>query len=363
MTQIAFRLLLFVSALQTHQNFINVDGPDLTSRAASAISRGAAQGGNFWLAYTFAVRPGVLFDTVVIGPGGSRMSIDGRAFATAPLETRNLGVFLLYDGATRRAIRAEVYNLDRSRDYFGYPVYWLGRASTDESLPFLRNLLNAMQSYESSRRVVDAIGAHDDPQAAKMLQDIVRSVRIERVRTAAVSWLGHASGQTDFLADLVRDERESAPVRREAAEALGEGAASSSLLQNLYRSVTHREVKAELLEAMGDRFDNAAVSFLIETFHREPDRHLREEAIEALAEINDDRAVDAMAKAYDSARDEQMKNEIIEALGDAESPRALEKLIAVAKTDPSVKLRRRAIAMLGESHDPAALEFLERLLK
>jgi len=34
--------------------------------------------------------------------------------------------------------RMEVYNLERKREYAGYPVYWLGRANNEESLNYLR---------------------------------------------------------------------------------------------------------------------------------------------------------------------------------------------------------------------------------
>ena len=362
MIRIVFTFLIFVSAAQSQQGFISIDGADLKSKLATALTRGSAQGGTFWVAYAFEVRPGVVFDTEFIGSGGSRVTVNGAAFG-ADAGTRNLGVFLMYEGAGRTPIRAEIYNLDRRRDYSGYPVHWLGRISGSDSLPFLRGLIDTTQSYDAARHLVDAIGAHDDARVATALRDIVRGSKVVRARTAAVSWLGHSAGQTDFLAALVRDERETVAVRREAAEAIGESSTSTAVLQDLYRAVTHREVKRELLEAMGERFEPSAVAFLIETIQREPDRDLKEEAIDALADMEDDRAIDALARAYDSARDEEMKKEILDALGDAESSLALQKLQSVAQRDPSIRLRRRAIEALGESHDPSALRFLEQLIK
>ena len=363
MIRIAFTLLILVSAAQSQQGFINIDGADLKSKLTTALSRGSAQRGTFWVAYAFDVRPGVVFDTEFIGSGGSRVTVNGAAFA-ADAGTRNLGAFLMYEGgAGRPPIRAEIYNLDRRRDYSGYPVYWLGRISGSDSLPFLRGLIDTTQSYDATRHLVDAIGAHEDARVATVLREIVRSAKVERARTAALSWLGHSAGQTDFLAALVRDERETVAVRREAAETIGDSEVSPAVLQDLYRAVTHREVKRELLEAMGERFEPSAVAFLIETIQREPDRDLKEEAIDALADMEDDRAIDALARAYDSARDEEMKKEILDALGDAESSLALQKLQSVAQRDPSIRLRRQAIEALGESHDPSALRFLEQLIK
>src|SRR5262249_9635993 len=103
----------------------------------------------------------------------------------------------------------------------------------------------------------------------------------------AVSWLGHFPGESTFLAALVRDERESVEVRKEAADAIGDSPDGDALalLQNLYRSVANREVKREILDAISDdRPEERAVNFLIEVAEREPDRELRKEAIEGLGE-------------------------------------------------------------------------------
>ena len=137
-------LLLFAAQSQTPniarppQGFTNVEGANLKSRLGSAIKLGAARQGRFWVAYTFAVRPGVAFDAEVIGSRGSAIVING-AVVGAQLETRNLGVFLLHEGSGGSVLRAEIYNLNRPRDYAGYPVYWIGHGPGNESLPLLRS--------------------------------------------------------------------------------------------------------------------------------------------------------------------------------------------------------------------------------
>src|SRR4030095_2438989 len=100
------------------------------------------------------------------------------------------------------------------REYAGYPVYWLGRGGAEERLNLLRSLIGSVGSTEAADRLTAAIGAHDDPRVAAILKDLIRSSKVERVRTTAVSWLGHLPGETPFLATLVRDERESLEVRK-----------------------------------------------------------------------------------------------------------------------------------------------------
>jgi HEAT repeat protein len=357
--------LLGLVLAQVPANSIRVDGPDLKSRYAAAIKQGAAQKGPFWASYTFPVRPGVFFDVEVAGWHGSAILINDTV-AGSRVESRNLGVFVLHEGSSGRVIRTEIYRLDRPRDYAGYPVYWLGDGPSNESLLLLRSIADNTSSPDAAARLVDAMGGHDDPRLADTLRDVIGSAKFEPARTSAVSWLGQLAGQVDFLAGLVRDEGQALSVRREAAESLGDSfdPAAMPALQSLYRTVTHREVKRELIEAIGDStFEGAAVSFLIEVAERETVRELRNQVIEELGDMTDERAIVALVRLYDSVRDEETKEEILEALGDAEVEPAWQKLAAVAQGDPSLRLRKQAIELLGESKNPNAVGVLEKLIR
>lgn len=346
------------------QSFINVDGPDLKSRLDAAIRQGRSQQKRFWAAYTFDIGPGIAFDAVIIGSGGSRTVINGSMVGPG-IETRNVGVFLLHEKDGRSIVRAEIYNLERAREYAGYPVYWLGRGANEESLNLLRGLIGTVGSIEAADRLTDAIGAHDDPRVASILKDLIRASKVERVRTTAVSWLGHHPGESTFLAALARDERESVEVRKEAADAIGESPDGDALalLQNLYRSVTNREVKREILDAISDdRPEERAVNFLIEVAEREPDRELRKEAIEGLGEKKDSLSLQALGKiANDSEAGIELQRAAVEAIGARPEDEALPLLKKIASSHPSAEARREAIERLGEL--PGQISFLVELAR
>ena len=61
------------------------------------------------------------------------------------VETRNLAIFLLREPGGNQVTRMEVYNLERKREYSGYPVYWLGRSNNEESLNYLRALSESLR--------------------------------------------------------------------------------------------------------------------------------------------------------------------------------------------------------------------------
>jgi HEAT repeat protein len=348
--------------------FTPVEGADLRARLAAAIkqARSRSSQSRFWTAYAFDVRPGVGVDIVIIGSGGSRIDINGVSHSSSgKYETRNLGVFLLHETDGSQVTRAEVYNLERPRDYSGYPVYWLGRATNDESLSFLKTLIATTRSSDVADSATDAIGLHDDQRVEGMLKELIKSSSIEKVRITAVSWLGNFPGQVEYLAALVRNDRESVEVRKEAADALGDSqdAAALTSLQTLYAAVNNREVKRELLDSIAESKDEAAaVRFLIKVTETEPDRELRKEAIDGLGESKDPASLKALEKLIDDPNtDADLQQEAVEAISEKEPDVAVPLLVKFAKTHKSIGVRREAMDHLGEI--PGQLSFMAEVAR
>src|ERR1044071_7888437 len=120
----AIVLVLSAAALGQTKNFTPVDGANLKTKIESAIIAGKASvpNGRFWVGYQFEVRPGVAVDfEIVDSSGGVYMSMDGTSMMFDPRhETRELGLFLLYDTQRDSFTRAEVYNLRRDHEFSSY---------------------------------------------------------------------------------------------------------------------------------------------------------------------------------------------------------------------------------------------------
>jgi HEAT repeat protein len=348
------------SRAQSPAAFIDVEGADVSARLAAARTRGR-QDGRFWAAYAFRVRPGIAFDAAYVGTG--RVILFNGAVAAAPIDTGSAEVFLLYENAGRAPVRVEIYSVRRPRDLGGLPVYWLGQAPADQSLAVLRGLVSDVPGQEAAGRLVDAIGAHDLPDVAAVLSGIIRTVTTGRARTAAVSWLGYWPGQTNLLAGLVRDAREQTAVRHQAAESLGRAPDRDvlPLLQELYRTVTHRDIRRELLEAIADnQFDASASAFLIQVSATEPDRQLRGDALESLGERSDAeslRALERAAFAADVAPD--LQNAAVEAIRERPEHEGVPLLRKIVDSHPRAGVRRKAIEELADL--PGQLAFLSSL--
>ncbi|HEX7771403.1 MAG TPA: hypothetical protein VF435_03220, partial [Pyrinomonadaceae bacterium] len=200
------------SPTTTVQSFTAVEGADLMAKLEAAQTRARARQTPYWSAYTFDVRSGVAVDPAIREFNGTMNTIgDTTIFiGTTPtgqtVETRNLAIFLLRDPASNQITRMEVYNLERKREYSGYPVYWLGRANNEESLNYLRAIAAATPLDMLSERAVLSIALHDDARVAGMLKNFVETSPNQRIRSTSVYWLGQVGGEQAFLASLVRND-------------------------------------------------------------------------------------------------------------------------------------------------------------
>jgi HEAT repeat protein len=345
--------------------FIPVDGPDLRSRIDAAIRLGRATQARFWTAYAFDVRPGVSVD---VDWDGKRTFRDGINISfDSARETRNLGVFLLREPNDGAVARVEVYNLDRVREYSGYRVYWLGRAGNEESLNLLRGLVEGRQAVKVSEHATMAIALHDDPRVAGLLKNFVQQSSIEKVRTSAVFWLGQVGGETSFLADLVRKDGESTEVRKQAAFAIGisKDSAALSTLQSLFPSITHRDVKNQIIFAASINEDkDGAVNFLIDVASKDADREARKQAIFWLGQKAGERSLGMLKDTIDSAdADTEIKNQAVFAISQRPKNESVPLLINIARTHSNPAVRKQAIFWLGQTGDERAVDFFKEILQ
>src|SRR5947209_11443038 len=260
------------SPATTIQSFTAVEGADLNAWLEAASQRARTRQMPYWSAYAVDVRPGVAVDPNIHQFNGSMNNIGdttvfiGTTANGMTVETRNLAIFLLRAPGNNQVTRMEIYNLERKREYGGYPVYWLDRANNEESLNYLHGLADAAPAGLLAERAVLAISLHDDNRVGALLKNFIRTSQNRRIRSSAVYWLGQVGGEQAFLADLVRNEAEDHDLRKRAAYAIGESRDHSALatLQTLYDTVTDREVRRSIAHAAGENEDrDAALAFVL----------------------------------------------------------------------------------------------------
>jgi HEAT repeat protein len=387
------------SPTTTVQSFTAVEGADLMARLEAAQSRARSKQTPYWSAYTFDVRPGVAVDPAIrefngsINTMGDTTVFVGTTASGTTIETRSLAIFLLRDPSSNQITRMEVYNLERKREYSGYPVYWLGRASNEESLNYLRAIAAATPLDILSERAVLGIALHDDARVAGMLKNFVSTSPNQRIRSSSIYWLGQVGGEQTFLASLVRNETEDVKLRRSAAHALGQSRERGALatLQDLYKSVNDAEIRRSVISAVGNSFDEQpAYTFLLgvakndadwesrrtavrqlghfqradtaddlmKIYANEANVEVKRAALRSLAETKSPAAIDALLKLFDAETNPDVKRSVLQSLSEIKSTRIEDKLFEVARSNETVDVRRQAIRMLGERVSKRSFEFL-----
>lgn len=367
----AFVLSIFVAAIAQTKSFTPVEGANLKAKIDNAVTQGRAQG-RFWVGYQFEVRPGVGVDFEIVGPTGTfSVSNDGWSMMDdSRYETRELGLFMFYEGERDKFTRAEVYNLKREHQFSGYPVYWAGKATNEESLNYLKSIIDssAPEINRLSDRAAFAIALHDDARVESILTDMIKKPVAESIRNRAIYWLGYtpeSQAKNNFLAEIVRNQRESSDAREQAMSALGmsKAATNLSLLETLYDTMTSRDLKRRALSGIA-RNDNrdAAATFLIRIAENDRDLELRKSAIANLGRVAGEKSLSILVSTLDSSAEFELQKQAVVSIGRRPKDESIPILIRTARNHPRVEIRKLAVQALGRTGDERAIAFLRELL-
>ena len=367
-------LILCAAVWGQTKNFTPVEGANLKAKIENAIVAGKANApaGRFWVGYQFEVRPGVGIDfEIVDSAGGIYMSMDGTSMIFDPRhETRELGLFLLYDMQRESFTRAEVYNLKRSREFSNYPVYWAGHITNEESLNYLKSILDSSspELNRLSERAIFAIALHDDARVDAMLTEMIRRPVAEPMRSRAIYWLGNtpeSQTKSTLFAEIIRNNQESSDARQAAMSALAmsRSAAALPLLQNLFETMTPHELKRRALGGIArNENSDAAATYLIHVAETEKDVELRKSAIANLGKVAGQKSLGALTSTLDGDGEIEVQKQAVLAIGRRPKDEAVPILIRTARNHPKMPVRKLAIQVLGQTGDERAVAFFRELL-
>lgn len=367
-------LALCAAVVAQTKSFTPVDGANLKARIDSAIVSGKANapGGRFWVGYQFEVRPGVAVDfEIVDSAGGVYMWMDGTPMTFDPrYETRELGLFLLFDTQRESFTRADIYNLRRTHEFSNYPVYWAGHIGNEESLNYLKTIVDspAPEVNRLAERALFAIALHDDARVDPILIEMIRRPLAEPLRSRAIYWLGNTpetQTKNTLFTEIVRNNQESSDARQAAMSALAmsRSAAALPLLQNLFETMTTSELKRRALSGIA-RNDNsdAAATYLIHVAESEKDLELRKSAIANLGRIAGQKSLGALTSTVDNEGEVELQKQAVIAIGRRSKDEAVPILIRTARNHPKMAIRKLAIQVLGQTGDERAVAFFRELL-
>ena len=371
-TALLLASLIFASGQS--KTFTPVEGANLKAKIDNAVLQGRsnALSGRFWVGYQFEVRPGVATDfEVVDGAGGVYISMDGSSMMFDPrYETRELGLFFLFDVPREQFTRAEVYNLKRNREFSGYPVFWAGHVGNEESLNYLKSIIDspAPEMSRLAERATFAIALHDDARVDPLLMDLIKRSINEPVRSRAIYWLGNtpeSAAKNAFFLEIIRNSQEDDEARQNAMSglAMSHSPATLPVLENSYETQTSREIRRRALSGIA-RNDNtdASATYLIRTAESEKDFELRKSAILALGRVAGQKSLGALTSTIDNDSETELQKQAVIAIGRRPKDEAVPVLIRVARSHPKMPVRKQAIQVLGQTGDERAVALFRELL-
>jgi HEAT repeats len=364
-------LIVPVFAVAQTKPFIPVEGASLKAKIDGAITAGRANvpNGRFWVGYQFEVRPGVAVDFEIVNGSGVYVWNDDSMGSDPRYETRELGLFMLYDTQREQFIRADVYNLKRDHEYSNYPVYWAGRISNEESLNYLKSMVDSTPDPNAlASRALYTISLHDDARVEAMLIEFIRRPVVDALRNRAINLLGtipESQAKNSVLTEIVRNEREDNEARQAALGALSmsRSAAMLPVFQNLFETMTARNLKTLALRGVS-RSDNSegAATYLIHVADAEKDQQLRKSAIANLGRVAGQKSLNALAATLDGGTDVELQKTAVTALARRPKDESIPILIRTARNHPSMEVRKTAIRVLGQTGDERAIALFSELL-
>jgi HEAT repeat protein len=148
-----------------------------------------------------------------------------------------------------------------------------------------------------------------------------------------------------------------------SALAMSRSAAALPLLQNLFETMTTRDLKRRALTGIA-RNDNsdAAATYLIRVAESEKDIELRKSAIANLGRIAGQKSLGALTSTVDGDADIELQKQAVVAIGRRAKDEAIPILIRTARNHPKMAVRKVAIQVLGQTGDERAVAFFRELL-
>ena len=264
------------------------------------------------------------------GKGKNQVGVEDK-FEDAPAPAALLFLYSQKDGL----LDVSLLDPDQSYDFTDTPVYWLGRATNDESLALTeRYFESAGSTAHLQSTLVFVASCHQGPQVPDFLKKVALGNYAGKVKESAVFWLGNY-GDSKSLATL----------------------------KEIFAKVQETDVKKHIVFALQLSKQKEAVEELIRIAKSEPNQDIRKSAVFWLGQKASVESIKALKDIVDEPKEESgLKEQAVFAISQLPKDKSVPMLIDIAKTNKSPSVRKRAIFWLGQTGDESALKFFEEIL-
>jgi HEAT repeat protein len=248
---------------------------------------------------------------------------------SAPL--REKAVFLLSQKRTSETENTllSVARNDPSPDVREKAVFWLSQVPTERAVDLLEQVVRGTGDAGVREKAVFALSQHSSPRASQALRSVAeQSSYPADLREKAIFWLG----------------------QKPSAE-------NAAYLRSLYGKLDNQELKEKALFALSQMHGQGNEAWLLNVAQNERESmDLRKKALFWAAQGGLSAA--DLGSLYDRTTGQEMREQIVFALSQSRDAAAMDKLISIARTERDPDLRKKAIFWLSQSKDPRVGEVL-----
>jgi HEAT repeat protein len=218
----------------------------------------------------------------------------------------------------------------------------------------LKQVLADESDPELRRAAIYGIAMEEDDEAAELLQMLYENANSNEEKSMILESLSIMDEAKPLALTILRTEKDP-ELQQEAIHILGIMEATEELGE-LYNSMTSRESRVAILEAMAIAEDTNGLMKVLDT---EQDEDLRAAAIQSLAISEGDGVTEKLVSIYPTASREE-KSAVIQSMMIMEDPDAL---LSLLKSEEDPELKREMMQMLTIMDSEEADEYLFEMLE
>jgi HEAT repeat protein len=213
-------------------------------------------------------------------------------------------------------------------------VFWLSQVGTERAVSALDSILQASKDEEIQKKALFALSQTGSPKAGQALRSYAQRTDVsEDVQEEAVFWLGQQGGKDNV-----------------------------EFLRGLFKRAKSDQVREKILFSLSQTRDPDSGRWLLDVAQDgTEDIEMRKKALFWAGQSGV--SIEELTGLYGRLKDAEMKEQLIFALSQRNEKAAVDKLIDIAKTDPDREMRKKALFWVSQSHDPRVSQLLQDILE
>jgi HEAT repeat protein len=237
-----------------------------------------------------AIFAATLADSVDMGPTLHDFARDG----SKPAEAREQAIFWMSQIPEERVVGYLEGLLRDSREerIQDKAIFALSQHESDRSKAILRDFAVQEGGSEKLRgQAIFWLGQGKRGESPEYLRSLYSRVRTEALKDKVIFAVSQQKGAESgkWLLDLVSNRSEPMAMRKKALFWAGQGSVSTEMLASLYAKMTEREMKDQMIFALSQKKDAAAIDKLMDIARNDADREARRKAMFWLGQSKDPR--------------------------------------------------------------------------